>query len=145
MTNALNLGAQLANAFDEILERVGSASSASVNAGSISSDTRVYQAKFNSGDWTGQLLSFPVQSVDNPVTPENEIGTLMPAEWDASAQLPAFGARAIITRNPNSGLPVGVPLGQYRRHAPGSAAAARRRAWVSSVSTSCAAMARASD
>ena len=44
-----------------ITQRVGSASSASVNAGSISSETRVYQAKFNSGDWTGQLLSFPVQ------------------------------------------------------------------------------------
>jgi len=107
VTNALNLGAQLANAFDEILERVGSASSASVNAGSISSDTRVYQAKFNSGDWTGQLLSFPVQSVDNPVTPENEVGTLMPAEWDASAELPVFGSRAIITRNPDSGNAVG--------------------------------------
>lgn len=106
VTNALHLGAQLANAFDEILERVGSASSASVNAGSISSDTRVYQAKFNSGDWTGQLLSFPVQTVDLPATPENDIGTLLPAEWDASAQLPAFGSRAIITRNADSGAAV---------------------------------------
>jgi len=107
VTNALNLGAQLANAFDEILERVGSASSASVNAGSISSATRVYQAKFNSGDWTGQLLSFPVQSVDNPATPTvNEIGTLLPAEWDAAAQLPAHGSRAIITKNANTNLPV---------------------------------------
>jgi type IV pilus assembly protein PilY1 len=106
VTNALNLGAQLANAFDEILERVGSASSASVNAGSISSDTRVYQAKFNSGNWTGQLLSFPVQSVDLPATPENDIGTLLPAEWDASVQMPAHGSRAIITRNANTGLAV---------------------------------------
>ncbi len=106
VTNALTLGAQLANAFDEIISRVGSASSASVNAGSISSTTRVYQAKFNSGDWTGSLLSFPVQSVDNPVTPENEIGQLLPQEWDAADQLPAFGSRQIVTINQNTGLAV---------------------------------------
>jgi type IV pilus assembly protein PilY1 len=100
VTNALNLGQQLASAFDEILGRVGSASSASVNAGSISSDTRVYQAKFNSGDWTGQLLSFPVEDTDDPLTTTvNEIGTLLPAEWDASTVLPAHGSRAIITTN----------------------------------------------
>jgi type IV pilus assembly protein PilY1 len=99
VTNALHLGQQLSNAFDEISERVGSASSASVNAGSISSDTRVYQAKFNSGNWTGQLLSFPVQTVDLPATPENDIGQLLPAEWDASQQLPTPSARRIITIN----------------------------------------------
>lgn len=97
VTNALTLGQQLANAFDEIISRVGSASSASVNSGQISSTTRVYQAKFNSGDWTGSLLSFPVQSVDNPATPENEIGQLLAQEWDAADQLPAFGSRQIVT------------------------------------------------
>ena len=50
VTNALTLGAQLASAFDAIEARTGSASSASVNAGSISSETRIYQAKFDSGD-----------------------------------------------------------------------------------------------
>src|SRR5262249_28852749 len=44
VTNALTLPDQLSKAFNEIIARVSSASSASVNAGSISSETRVYQA-----------------------------------------------------------------------------------------------------
>jgi type IV pilus assembly protein PilY1 len=101
VTNALNLGEQLSAAFDEIAERVGSASSASVNAGSISSTTRVYQAKFNSGDWTGQLLSFPVQ------TTGANIGTLLDADWEASQKLP-IGSRKIITTNTDGPSPVAV-------------------------------------
>lgn len=107
VTNALTLGQQLAAAFDEIARRVGSASSASVNAGSISSETRVYQAKFNSGDWTGQLLSFPVQTVDNVSTPENEVGTLLPFEWEASTRMPDPTDRVILTRNPDTSTYVG--------------------------------------
>ena len=41
VTNALTLGTQLSKAFEDIIQRVGSASSASVNAGSISSETRI--------------------------------------------------------------------------------------------------------
>jgi type IV pilus assembly protein PilY1 len=112
VTNALTLGTQLSKAFEDILQRVGSASSASVNAGSISSETRVYQAKFNSGDWSGQLLSFPVVAVDDPATTTvNEIGTLAPAEWDASERLPAPGSRTIITtRVTGAGATVAVPF-----------------------------------
>lgn len=96
VTNALTLPDQLSKAFNEIISRVSSASSASVNAGSISSETRVYQAKFNSGDWTGQLLSFPL----------NADGTLMPAEWDAATVLPTAGSRTIITTNKNTNAAV---------------------------------------
>ena len=96
VTNALKLGDQLSAAFAEIIKRTGSASSASVNTGSISSDTRVYQAKFSSGDWSGQLLSFPVNSAD---------GSLLPAEWDAAQKLNGQTAdsRVIITTNADTG------------------------------------------
>jgi type IV pilus assembly protein PilY1 len=90
VTNALNLGAQLESAFDEILARNGSASSASVNSGSISSETRLYQAKFNSEGWSGQLLAFAV----------NQDGSLDPTEeWDASKEIPDPNSRTIITVN----------------------------------------------
>jgi type IV pilus assembly protein PilY1 len=104
VTNALTLGDRLGAAFREIARRQGSASSASVNTGSISSDTRVYQAKFSSGDWTGQLLSFPVVTVDNTATPQNEVGTLGPAEWNGWQQLNALTPtnRVIITTNPST-------------------------------------------
>jgi type IV pilus assembly protein PilY1 len=103
VTNALKLGEQLTSAFKEIVTRTGSASSASVNTGSISSDTRVYQAKFNSGDWRGQLLSFPVNTDD---------GTLQAAEWDAADKLSAQSAtsRVIITNNSDTSTAEGVPF-----------------------------------
>lgn len=91
VTNALKLGDQLRAAFEEIIARVASASSASVNSGSVSSSTRVYQAKFNSGTWTGQLLSYPV----------NTDGTLQAVEWDAATKVPAATSRRIITVNSN--------------------------------------------
>lgn len=96
VTNALKLKDQLSAAFDEIIRRTGSASSASVNTGSISSDTRVYQAKFNSDKWSGQLLSYPVNTTD---------GTLMTAEWDAAVKLAAQTptSRVIITKNADNG------------------------------------------
>lgn len=99
VTNALTLADRLGEAFREVARRQGSASSASVNTGSISSETRVYQAKFSSGDWTGQLLSFPVITVDNPLTAVNEIGTLSPAEWNGWQQMNSqtSGSRVIIT------------------------------------------------
>ncbi len=92
VTNALTLRDQLSKAFSEIMARVASASSASVNSGSISSETRVYQAKFNSGDWSGQLLAYPVQSDGQLASTE---------EWDASREVPAPNARTIITVNSN--------------------------------------------
>jgi len=97
VTNALTLQAQLTKAFTEILARVTSASSASVNSGSISTDTRVFQAKFNSGDWTGQLLSFPVDAN----------GVLQSFEWDAAEELPTPGNRIIIATNTNTNTAVG--------------------------------------
>ncbi len=93
VTNALKLSEQLRKAFQDILRRTTSSSSASVNSGSISSDTRVYQARFNTGEWTGQLLSYQLnQSTGALVTP---------AEWDASQRLPAADSRQIITVNSN--------------------------------------------
>jgi type IV pilus assembly protein PilY1 len=95
VTNALNLGEQISKAFDEILARNASASSASVNSGTISSDTRIYQARFNSGDWTGELLAYPVNS-------DGSLGSLL---WDAGELLPAADSRTILTIN-SDGTPV---------------------------------------
>lgn len=95
VTNALTLSQQLRSAFEEIIARVSSASSASVNSGSVSSDTRIYQARFNSGSWTGQLLAYPVKT-------DGTLGTL---SWDAATQVPLPNARKIITVN-SDGTPV---------------------------------------
>jgi type IV pilus assembly protein PilY1 len=93
----------LNRAFDFIDSQTSSASSASVNAGSISSSTRVYQALFNSSDWTGQLLAKPVATDGS-----GALGTL---QWDAETLVPAADSRAIITRNANTSTGVAFRWG----------------------------------
>jgi type IV pilus assembly protein PilY1 len=90
VTNALNLSSRLGSAFSEIMNRVGSASSASVNSGSINSETRVFQARFRSASWSGELLSYGV----------NPDGTLDNTRfWNAANALPLPDDRRIITVN----------------------------------------------
>ncbi len=92
VTNALTLSQQLRDAFDEILQRTASASSASINSGAIGDSTRVYQARFNSADWTGELLAFGVNTTTGAVVTN-------PSVWDASEEIPDPADRQIITVN----------------------------------------------
>jgi len=97
-TQPQNLVNGLDRAFDFIEGRVSSASSASVNSGSISDLTRIYQTRFNSGTWAGQLLAFAINddgTLGNGVPPLTDAE----AEWDAAQELPAWGSRQIITRD----------------------------------------------
>jgi len=86
-----DIGIQLSSVLRTIADRSASASAASVNSGSISSDTRIYQARFNSAGWTGQLLAYPLSAT----------GDLQTLQWDASDtdKMPAAAARKIITVN----------------------------------------------
>lgn len=82
--------------------RFGGAASAAANSGSISSESKIFQAKFDTSDWHGELLAFPV-SID---------GTLNgPAIWDANQLLSAksnqylrsnSGGRDVFTWNGSS-------------------------------------------
>jgi type IV pilus assembly protein PilY1 len=90
VTNAGKLKDELKSAFNEIIDRNASASSASVNSGSISSESRVYQAIFNSNGWTGDLLAFQIRTD----------GTLNSTpEWRAAdpTKMPAADNRNIFT------------------------------------------------
>lgn len=78
-----------------------SASSVALNSGSISSNSRVFQARFDSRDWSGQLLSFAINT-----TPGENLGNLiMPAEWDARTLIPEANDRKIITYDGSDGKP----------------------------------------
>jgi type IV pilus assembly protein PilY1 len=98
VTNALKLSQQLRQAFKEIVARSSSASAVAMNSGAISSDSRVFQAKFDTAAWTGQLLAFPL------TVPPGRVATT--PVWDASAQMPAANARNIITINGDNVTPV---------------------------------------
>jgi Tfp pilus tip-associated adhesin PilY1 len=68
--------ASLQAAFDsiflDILAKTGASSSAATNSTSLSTNSFIYQARFNSGDWNGQLLakSISLSGVIDPVLGE---------------------------------------------------------------------------
>ncbi len=84
-------------AFQDIFERTASASSVAINTTSLQANSALFQAKFNTADWSGQFLSVPV----------NPDGSLGAVQWDAADQLPSDpNARKIVTLKPSA--PVGT-------------------------------------
>lgn len=83
------LAAGLNRAFKTVLDKIGSISNVSINSTQIASNTRVFQAKFNSGNWTGELLSYPITSTGISSTPA----------WNAAQKIPSANSRKIFTRN----------------------------------------------
>lgn len=103
-SRASELAEKLRTVLNSIIETEGSASAASVNSGSINTDTRLYQASFMTRDWSGELRAFDVRS-DDPTTPDvNEEGLL---ESPVLATIPDHGSRRILTINTNG---AGVPF-----------------------------------
>ena len=96
------------DALENIGSRIGGAASAAANSGSISSTSRIFQAKFDTDDWHGELLAFPV----------NADGTLGgSAIWNANTILSAksnsqlssnAGGRDVWTWNNDSNTPTGT-------------------------------------
>ncbi len=101
-TNAAQLTSSLQSAISDIITKTSSTASVALNTGSIGSGARVYQGRFNSADWSGQLLSFPI----NTDTTSPNYGALLlngtgpdGSEWDAGSKIPAAASRTIVTLN----------------------------------------------
>ncbi|HEX7964782.1 MAG TPA: PilC/PilY family type IV pilus protein [Gammaproteobacteria bacterium] len=81
----------MAQAFNSIVSRitgrVGSSSAIAVNSTRLDSNTAIYQAQFNSSDWSGEVLAYKI----------NTDGSVGAVQWQATQKLPAFGSRNIIT------------------------------------------------
>ena len=107
---ANSINAALAN----IAGRTSSAASVALNAGSIGANSRLYQAKFDTDKWSGQILSFTVN-------PSGTVNTT--PNWDAGCKItgglcPTTGStetsqhwdtgRNIITYKPSTGD--GIPF-----------------------------------
>ena len=85
----------------EIADRVGSAASVATNTGSLNAGSKLFQARFDSSDWKGQLLAFNI-NLDGTIQ-----GT--PA-WDAGDRINNQNydtGREIITFNPTIDNPAG--------------------------------------
>jgi type IV pilus assembly protein PilY1 len=119
----------LAEKFDEVVKTAlydrTTAAPVSLNAGSVSSETRLYQVIFHTADWSGELLSLPISDGSNnsTCTANDEIGDVCAPEWEAGCKLTGgyceeTGAtetaldwntgRNIITLNANTGT--GIPF-----------------------------------
>ena len=92
----------LKSALSTITDRVASASNVTANTTSLQTDSQVFQARFTSGQWTGELSAFPI----------TDTGVSGTATWNASALIPAPGQRRIFTVNSSSGAGVEFKWGQ---------------------------------
>ncbi len=91
----------LSNILQSIDNGISSAAAVALNSGTITSTSQLYQARFDSGEWTGQLLAFPI----------NADGTLGRQAWDAGAVVSGQNfntGRKIITYKPSTGT--GIPF-----------------------------------
>ncbi len=109
VTNPLGLETALNKAFLAILQ-TASASSVATNSTSLSSGTKIYQARFNSNEWSGQLLQFQVNA-------DGTVSTT--ADWDAGDLMnptltPTFDPNARVLTTFNKGIsgnsPRGIPF-----------------------------------
>jgi type IV pilus assembly protein PilY1 len=90
---------QLSAVLSNIVGRTeGSAAGVATNSTRLGTDTMIFQAKFDSRDWTGQLQAFPI----------NSDGSIGSAVWDAGVNVTTQGIsnRSIFSYNSstNSGI-----------------------------------------
>ena len=86
--NPLKLKDALKRAFDAIFKTNSSASNVIANSSSVSSTTRVFQARFNAVRWSGDLVAYPITSD----------GVSGNQDWNARLRMPAAGARKLFVR-----------------------------------------------
>lgn len=86
-SDSATLDAALATIFKDIALKSGSGGAVASNSTRLDTDTQVFKASFNPGAWSGELGAYAVTaSGANPVP-----------SWQASALIPAAGARNILT------------------------------------------------
>ncbi|HKT32141.1 MAG TPA: PilC/PilY family type IV pilus protein [Gammaproteobacteria bacterium] len=85
---------QLQQVLNSIASRTSSAAAIATNSTRLDTNTFIYQARFKTTDWSGQLLAFKVN-------PDGSIAAN--ATWDAGQQIPGAASRNIATWNPSGG------------------------------------------
>lgn len=96
----------------KIRDETSSAAAVAASSTSLSSDTAVFQAKFDSSNWSGQFLAYKLctqADVDANVLGCDELGAVKPTPaWDASTLIPSHSSRSVFTWNPESSA--GIPF-----------------------------------
>jgi Tfp pilus tip-associated adhesin PilY1 len=95
--NSGDLARVFNSALSDIIGKVSSAAAVATNSTRLNTDTLVFQALFDSGDWSGRLIAYPL----------NADGTLGTAKWDTDTAglIPAHDVRNIFTWNGSAKVP----------------------------------------
>jgi type IV pilus assembly protein PilY1 len=98
VSNPLGLETALTTAFNAILKKASS-SAVATNSSSLNNGSRVYQARFNTTDWSGQLLSYTISTAGVIATsPEWDAGQTINAQSGSASD-----SRVILTRAGTAG------------------------------------------
>lgn len=89
------LASSLSSAFSEVNAIVSSASAVATNSTRLDSETRVYQAKFDTSDWSGDLKAYTISS-------NGEVSST--AEWETSSTITSSTRGTMLTWNGNNGV-----------------------------------------
>lgn len=107
--NPLALAANLRAALTNISLQNSSAASAAVNSGSLNANSKLYQVRFNTDTWYGQLFAFNIDPATGLLVTTGPAQS--GAQWEAGSLLNGQNfntGRTIISINPTSKL--GVPF-----------------------------------
>jgi len=99
------VGEQLKSILTSFLEGISSASSVATNSTQLETDTKIYQARFDSRDWSGEFLAYPI--LTSPPAPPADAGKLGTLAWDAGLLIPAHASRTVTSYKPGTG---GIPF-----------------------------------
>ena len=110
-------------ALGEIDKRTGSFSNVAANSTSLDANTRLFQARYMSGLWTGDLSAYAINETVLPGPPPVTVRTVSSsASWQASAGIPVSG-RKVFSSNGTVGtvFPAGATVAQLAALTRGSA------------------------
>lgn len=91
-TDPRQLDESLNKAFSDVAATVGASATVAANSTRLDGNTYVYQAKFNSGDWSGEVLAYPIND-------DGSVDTEAPPVWSTNSTLTRsnVGSRKIYT------------------------------------------------
>jgi len=99
--NPLKMQQQMDKALAKIRDDSGTSAALSTNSFSFQTDTLLFQTRFNSDGWSGELNAYPVTA-----------GGIGAATWQAQQQLvsKSGGSRVILTYDVDKTAPKGIPF-----------------------------------
>lgn len=92
------LSTALVNALGSIGNRAGSSSAVAANSVALNTSSAIYQARFKSGEWTGDLSIIQINI-------DGSIGSLLASSKSALAAQDWSTGRVILARNDSQGIP----------------------------------------